>query len=116
MKTNLIETDRRKEFCNSISQTFLNNNNINYYSRYSSLGEVFAERFDHTIRDLSKRPVFERGDGNWVGILHAITKNYNNRFHSSIKLPPSWGSLKKNEGFVYKNLIDKRKKLKPKFK
>ena len=31
------------------------------------------------------------------------------------KLTPIQASLKKNESFVYKNLLDKRKKIKPKF-
>ena len=31
-------------------------------------------------------------------------------------MTPIQASLKKNEGFVYKNLIDKRNKIKPKFK
>ena len=35
--------------------------------------------------------------------------------HSSTKLSPKDASLKKNEGFVYKNLLDKRNKIKPKF-
>ena len=35
--------------------------------------------------------------------------------HSLTKLTPIQASLKKNEGFVYKNLIDKRNKIKPKF-
>ena len=30
-------------------------------------------------------------------------------------MTPIQASLKKNEGFVYKNLLDKRKKVKPKF-
>ena len=48
-------------------------------------------------------------------VLPTITKQYNNRIHSSTKLTPIQASLKKNEGFVYKNLLDKRKKIKPKF-
>ena len=114
-KPNLIETDRGKEFYNNIFQDFLNKNNIKLYSRNSSLGAVFAEHFNHTIRDLLKRPVFEKGDGNWIDVLQTITKQYNNRIHSSTKLSPKDASLKKNEGFVYKNLLDKRKKVKPKF-
>ena len=35
--------------------------------------------------------------------------------NSSTKLTPIQASLKKSEGFVYKNLLDKRKKIKPKF-
>ena len=112
---NLIETDRGKEFYNNIFQEFLNKNNIKLYSRNSSYGAVFAERFNRTIRDLLKKPVFEKGDGNWIDVLPKITKEYNNRIHSSTKLTPIQASLKTNEGFVYKNLLDKRKKVKPKF-
>ena len=114
-KPNLIESDRGREFYNNIFQDFLNKNDIKHYSRNSSYGAVFAERFNRTIRDLLKRPVFERGDGKWVDILPAITKQYNNTIHSSTKLTPKDASLKKNEGIVYKNLLDKRKKIKPKF-
>ena len=114
-KPNLIESDRGKEFYNNIFQDFLNKNNIKLYSRNSSYGAVFAERFNRTIRDLLKRPVFEKGEGNWIDILPTITKQYNNRIHTSTKLSPKDASLKKNEGFVYKKLLDKRKKVIPKF-
>ena len=114
-KPKLIESDRGKEFYNKIFQYFLNKNNIKLYSRNSSYGAVFPERFNRTIRDLLKKPVFEKGDSNWIDILPTITKQYNNRMHSSTKLSPKDASLKKNEGFVYKNLLDKRKKVKPKF-
>ena len=112
---NLIESDRGKEFYNNIFQDFLNKNNIKIYSRNSSYGAVFAERFNRTIKDLLKRPVFEKGGGNWIDVLPKITKQYNNRTHSSTKLTPIQASLKKNEGYVYKNLLDKRKKITPKF-
>ena len=114
-KPNLIESDRGKEFYNNIFQDFLNKNNIKLYSRNSSYGAVFAERFNHTIRDLLKKIVFEQGDAKWIDVLQTITKQYNNRIHSSTKLTPIQASLKKNEGYVYKNLLDKRKKVKPKF-
>ena len=112
---NLIESDRGKEFYNNIFQDFLNKNNIKLYSRNSSYGAVFAERFNRTIRDLLKKIVFEHGDAKWIDVLPTITKQYNNRIHTSTKLSPKDASLKKNEGFVYKNLLDKRKKVKPKF-
>ena len=114
-KPNLIETDDGSEFLNKLFSNLLNNKNIKRYSRNTSLGAVFAKRFNRTIRDLLKRPVFERGDGNWIDVLPTITKQYNNRVHSSTKLSPKDASLKRNEGYVYKKLLDKRKKLKPKF-
>ena len=115
-KPNLIEIDRDKGFYNNIFQGFLNKNNIKIYSRNSSYGAVFAERFNRTIRDLLQKPVFEKGDCNWIGVLPTITKQYNNRKHSSTKFTPIQASLKKNEGFVYKNLIDKRKNVKQNIK
>ena len=112
---NLIETDRGKEFYNNIFQDFLNKNNIKLYSRNTCLGAVFAERFNRSIRDLLKKIVFERGDAKWIDVLPTITKQYNNIVHSSTKMTPIQASLKKNEGFIYKNLLDKRKKVSPKF-
>ena len=114
-KPGLIESDRGKEFYNNIFQDLLNKNNIKLYSRNTSVGAVFAKRFNRTIRDLLKKVVFEQGDANWVDILPTITKQYDNKVHSSTKLTPIQASLKKNEGFVYKNFIDKRNKIKPKF-
>ena len=114
-KPNLIESDRGKEFYNNIFQDFLNKNNIRLYSRNSSYGAVFAERFNRTIRNLLKKIVFEQGDAKWIDILPTITEQYNNRRHTSTKLSPKDASLRKNEGYVYKNILDKRKKVNPKF-
>ena len=80
-----------------------------------SLVAVFGENFNRTLRDVLKRPVFEKIESNWIEILPKRTKQYSNRVHTSTKLAPTQSSLKKNEGFVYKSLLDKRKKVKPKF-
>ena len=74
------------------------------------MGAVFAERFNESIRELLKRPVFQKDEGNWIDVLPTITKQYNNRVHTSTKLTPIQASMKKNEGYVYKNVLDKRKK------
>ena len=75
-KPNLIESDRGREFYKNIFQDFLNKNNIKIYSRNTDLGAVFAERFNRTIRDLPKRPVFEKCESNWIDVLPVITKQY----------------------------------------
>ena len=112
---NLIESDQGKEFYNNIFQDFLNKNNINLCSRNSSFGAVFAERFNRTVRNLLKKIVFEQGDAKWIDVLPTVIKQYNNRIHNSTKLTPKDASIKKNERFVYKNLLIKRKKIEPKF-
>ena len=114
-KPNLIETDRGKEFHNGIFQTFLKNNNIKPYSRNSSIGALFAERLNKSMRNLLKKFAFDRRVANWIDALPTITKQCNNRIHSSTKLYRTQASLKKNKRFVCIKLLDKRKKLKPKF-
>ena len=103
-KPNIFEIDRGKGFHINVFQDFLEENNIKNYSRNTSLGAVFAERFNVTIRNLLKRPVFEKGEGNWIDLLQTITKRYNNRIHSSTELIPIQSILKNNEGFAYNNL------------
>ena len=110
-KSDLIESDRGEDFCNNIFQDFLNKNKDKIYFRNTSLGAVFAECVIYSIRDLLKKVVFGRGDGNWIDVLLTITKQFSNRVHSSTKLSPIPASLKTNEGYVFHNLLEKRKKV-----
>ena len=61
-----LESDRGKEFYNSTFQNFLKINNINHYSRFSDKGPSIVERFNRTIRDMLKKPIFLNGDANWM--------------------------------------------------
>ena len=115
-KPNVIETDRWKEFYNFFSQNFLVKNNTKHYSINPYLGAVFAKSFKCTIGELLRISLSEEGDGSWIDVLAVITKQYNNRVHTSTKLAPTQASLKKIEGYVYHNLLDKREKLKQMFK
>ena len=44
------------------------------------------------------------------------TKQYNNRIPSSAIIKPMQAALKRNEGYAYRNLIDKNKEKKRKYK
>ena len=96
-KPNLIEANDGKEFANKIFETYLKSQNIKRYSRYTSKGAVFAERFNRTIRNLLKKPVFENGGANWIDILDSIIKKYNNTVHSSTKMTPIQASKFTNQ-------------------
>ena len=102
-KPSLFETDRRKEFCNYLFRDFLSKNNIKIHSRSTSLGAVFAERFNRSMRNLLRKPVFEKSAGIWIDVLPTITKQNNIRVHTSTKLSPRDGSLKDNQGLFTKN-------------
>ena len=111
-----LESDRGSEFYNSIFQNFLKSKNIHHYSRYTDKGPSIAERVIRTMRDLLKKPVFEKGKADWLSELPSVVKKYNNTIHHSTKMKPIDASKESNDKIVCSNLQDKRKKLNPKFK
>ena len=111
-----IESDRGTEFYNSVFQNFLKSKDIQHYSRYTDKGPSIAERVIKTIRNLLKKPVFEKGNADWVSELSSVIKQYNITIHSSIKMTPIQASKKSNEKLVYSNLRDDRQIQRPKFK
>ena len=110
----LIETDRGKEFYNNNFQDFLNKNNIKIYSRNTYLGAVLPNALFVLLDIFLKNLFLKKGDADLIDILPTITKQNYFRIHSSTKLTPIQASSKKNEGYVYNNFIDKRRKVKPK--
>ena len=88
-------------------------NIIKKYSRNKSLGAVFAERFTRTIRKLLKKPVFLKGNAEWLSELPSVFEQYNITIHHSLKMTPIDASIKSNEKEVYSNLQDKRENQKP---
>ena len=78
-----IESDRGKEWYNSIFQNFLKSKNIQLYSRYTDKGPSIAERVIRTVRNLLKNPVFEKGKADWLSELPSVIKQYNNTIHHS---------------------------------
>ena len=111
-----LESDRGTEFYNSIFQNFLKSKNIQHYSRITDKGPSIAERVIRTIRNLLKKPVFERGNDDWISELPSVITKYKNAIHNSTKKKPIDASKKSNEKLVYSNLQDKRKILNPKYK
>ena len=71
----LLKTDDGKGLVNKIFAGFLETNGIKRYSRYTDEGAVFAERFIRTLRDLLKKPIFEKSDAIWIVELVSVMKN-----------------------------------------
>ena len=111
-----LESDRGSEFYNSIFQNLLKTKNIQHYSRFTDKGPSIAERVIRTVRNLLKKPVFEKGRADWLSELPSVIKQYNNTIHSSTKMTPIQASKKINEKLVFSNLRDNRVKRQPKFK
>ena len=111
-----IESDRGKERFKKNFLNFLNVKNIYHYSRFTDKGPSIAERVIRTIRKSLKKPVFEKGDANWLIELPSVIKKCSNTIHRSMKMTPIQPSKKTKEKLVYSNLRDDREKQKLKFK
>ena len=49
---------------------------------------VFVERFNRTILDLIKEPMYIEGRACWLNHLDAAMEKYNNRVHGTTKMTP----------------------------
>ena len=92
-----LESDRGAEFYNSIFKNFLKSKNIHHYSRYTDKGTSITERVIRILRNLLKKPVFEKGRADWLSELSSVVNKYNNTIHGSTKMTPIQPSKKSNE-------------------
>ena len=111
-----IESDRGAEFYNSIFQNFLKSKHIHHYSRFTDKRPSIAERVIRTVRNLLKKPVFEKGKADWLSELPSVIEQYTNTVHHSIKWKPIDASKKSNEKIVFDKLRDDRIRRQQKFK
>ena len=87
-KPDKIWSDKGKEFYNKTFLDFLNQNEIQIYSTNSDLKAVFVERFNRTLLDLIKKPMYIEGKACWLNHLDTAMEKYNNRVHGTTKMTP----------------------------
>ena len=87
-KPHKIWSDRGKEFYNTTFLHYLKEQNIQIYSTNSDLKAVFVERFNRTLLDLIKEPMYIEGKACWLNHLDAALEKYNNRVHGTTKMIP----------------------------
>ena len=85
----LIQSDDGNEFFNKEMRSVLVSfNNIGIYSTASEHKAAFAESVIRTIRGPLVRSMEDNGP-TWIDQLPDIVRNYNNSYHSTIKMSPS---------------------------
>ena len=87
-KPDKIWSDRGKEFYNKTFLNFLKEQNIHISSTNSDSKAVFVERFNRTLLDLIKKPMYIEGKACWMNHLDAALEKYNNRVHGTTKMTP----------------------------
>ena len=116
-KSKFLWTDRGTEFYNKQVQDLLNENNIKLYSTNNSeIKSAVIERFNRTFKNMMYKKSTENNNTIFYNILDELVNNYNNKYHSTIKMTPIEGSKKVNENKI-KNIYNFEKTEKPgKFK
>ena len=116
-KPKFLWTDKGKEFYNKQVLDLLNKNNIKLYSTNNSeIKSAVVERFNRTFKNMMYKKFTENNNTIFYNILDKLVNNYNNKYHSTIKMTPIEGSKKLNKNKI-KNIYNFEKTKKPgKFK
>ena len=124
-KPDKIWSDRGKEFYNKTFLEFLKQNEIQIYSTHSDLKAVFVERFNRTLLDLIKEPMYIEGKACWLNHINSALDKYINRVHTTTRMtlfkannqpknPPTFVNKPKQPKFQvgdYVRVPDKKKHL-----
>ena len=106
-KPHEVWSDRGKEFYNTTFLHYLKEQNIQIYSTNSDLKAVFIERFNRTLLDLIKEPMYIEGKSNWLNHINNVLDKYNDRVHGTTKMTPFEAS--KNSLLPSKNINNNNK-------
>ena len=79
-----LKKDRDKEWYNNVFQNISKSKNIQHYSRFTDKGPSRAEVVNRTLRNLLKKPVFEKVSANLISEMPpSVIKKYNKKIQSS---------------------------------
>lgn len=112
-----INTDRGKEFTNSLFKNYCKNIlKSNLYFSFSSKKCALAERYLGILKNKIYRQMALRGSPRYIDILDKIVQKMNNSKHSRMKLSPNEIN-RMNEKFIYDKFYNRvRPIVKPKYK
>ena len=99
----LFMSDKGKEFLNKSVQTLFDRLGVKSYYVTGPHKAALAERVIKTVKQKIERYLFQNETKVWLPVLQAVVENYNNSFHSSIKMAPNEVNSK-NRSIVYERL------------
>lgn len=95
-----VQSDRGKEFLNSIFQKFLASKGIKFFTTHGDTKASVVERFNRTLRSAIAKRIERNDNDRYLDCLQVIVKNYNQTFHRSIGMAPVEVN-NKNRGHVW---------------
>eukprot|EP00732_Lithocolla_globosa_P002486 Lithocolla_globosa_v1_NODE_1648_length_2420_cov_156.284144.p1 type:complete len:277 gc:universal NODE_1648_length_2420_cov_156.284144:1493-663(-) len=100
-----IQTDDGSEFFNKDIKALFDKYNIHLFSTNSELKATIVERFNRTLKEKMFKYFELTQSFRYLDALPTLLKNYNNSYHSSIKMKPT-EVTESNSSEVCKNLYD----------
>lgn len=102
-KPSKLQTDQSTEFLDRMFQTYLHDNNIDFFTVNSGLKASVVERFNRTIKNKMYKYFTAKNTLTYINVLSQLLSSYNNTYHRSIKMKPS-EVTKANETKVWDTL------------
>ena len=87
-KSNNMWVDKGGEFYNNYFKKWLQDNDIEMYSKHNEGKSVFAERFIRTIKNKIYKFMNSISKNVYIDKLDDIVNEYNNTYHRTIKIKP----------------------------
>ena len=98
--------DEGLEYVNKYVENLLQEYNVHSYHIKTKLKASSAERFNKTLKEKIWKYFTLTGRQRWVDILDTLISNYNETYHSSIKMAPNDVNME-NRKSVFKTLYPK---------
>ena len=110
--------DKGKEFYNKTVKDLFKGNSIEMYSTENEEKSSVVERWNGTMKQRMFKYFTANNIQKYYNVLDELVDDYNNTYHSSIKMTPVEASKLENERKVYENLFPKEEEIiiKPVFK
>ena len=109
-----LGTDKGSELISKHFNTLLKKNNITLYHTANEEKSSIVERWNKTMKNKMCKMFSANNNTVYWDKLDKLVDDYNNTYHSSIKMTPTEASRKENEKKVFANLYDDLIYLKPK--
>ena len=100
-------TDQGSEFINRNFKKFLEQNNIELYHVFNEGKANVIERFNRTLGEMIQKHMTTNQTTEYIDVLQKILQEYNNRYHTSIKMTPFQATNPENKSIVLNNLYSK---------
>lgn len=97
-------TDNGLEFRNRHFLSLLKQNNIDLYHVYNEGKACVVERFNRTLGEMIQKHLTSTNSSKYIDVLQQLIDEYNNKYHTSIKMTPYEASDPANSDKVRQNL------------